>query len=521
MINAVNREIPDEILEKYHKEGFQGSRYRDGKYYQKAAPQVRGYVDPGRSKMAESIQDAIRKCGGRDGMVFGFHHHFRDGDYIVNMVVQAAVDMGLRDITIAASSLGSAHDPVADYIERGIVTGIQYSGIRGRIGEAVSHGKLKTPAIVRSHGGRVRAIEEGDVHIDIAFIGAPTCDEYGNARALGGKSDCGVLSYSKVDAQYADHVVVITDCLVPYPNVPASISQVDVDYVVVVDEIGNPKKIASNVVRMTQDRRELLMAEYCTQLIAESPYFKDGFSFQTGAGGASLAVNTMLQPILEEKGIKLGFAIGGITKPMCELLDAGLVRKIVDAQAFDTFAIESLRTNPNHIEISTSEYANPMNKGAFVNRLDFVILGALEVDVDYNVNVTTGSDGVLRGAPGGHPDTAAGSKCCIIVTPLVRGRMATVCEHVVTVTTPGDCVDVLVTDYGIAVNPLRPDLIACLDEAGIPHVSIEELKEKAYSLVGRPDDLEWEDKVVAILEARDGTILDVVRKIKPYTLDEA
>ena len=29
------------------------------------------------------------------------------------------------------------------------------------------------------------------------------------------------------------------------------------------------------------------------------------------------------------------------------------------------------------------------------------------------------------------------------------------------------------------------------------------------------------DKVVAILEARDGTILDVVRKIKPYTLDEA
>ena len=130
MINAVNREIPDEILEKYHKEGFQGSRYRDGKYYRKAAPRVRGYVDPGRSKMADSIQDAIRKCGGRNGMVFGFHHHFRDGDYIVNMVVQAAVDMGLRDITIAASSLGSAHDPVADYIERGIVTGIQCSEVK-------------------------------------------------------------------------------------------------------------------------------------------------------------------------------------------------------------------------------------------------------------------------------------------------------------------------------------------------------------------------------------------------------
>ena len=98
--------------------------------------------------------------------------------------------------------------------------------------------------------------------------------------------------------------------------------------------------------------------------------------------------------------------------------------------------------------------------------------------------------------------------------------MATVCEHVVTVTTPGDCVDVLVTDYGIAVNPLRRDLIECLDNAGIPHVDIEELKEKAYSLVGRPDDLAWEDQVVAVLEARDGTILDVVRKIRPYSPEE-
>ena len=97
--------------------------------------------------------------------------------------------------------------------------------------------------------------------------------------------------------------------------------------------------------------------------------------------------------------------------------------------------------------------------------------------------------------------------------------MATVCEHVVTVTTPGDCVDVLVTDYGIAVNPLRPDLIQCLDAAGIPHVGIETLKEKAYALVGTPDDLEWEEQVVAVLEARDGTILDVVRKIRPFTLD--
>lgn len=77
----------------------------------------------------------------------------------------------------------------------------------------------------------------------------------------------------------------------------------------------------------------------------------------------------------------------------------------------------------------------------------------------------------------------------------------------------------MVTDYGTAVNPLRQDIIDCLDKAGIPHVTIESLKEKAYSLVGRPDDLEWEDKVIAVVEARDGSILDVVRRIKPVTLD--
>ena len=61
-------------------------------------------------------------------------------------------------------------------------------------------------------------------------------------------------------------------------------------------------------------------------------------------------------------------------------------------------------------------------------------------------------------------------------------------------------------------------IIEALDAAGIKHVPIKELQEKAYSMVGRPDDLQWKDKVVAILEARDGTILDVVREIKPYEI---
>lgn len=512
MINHVGREIPDQFLTE-GKEAFQGQFYRDGYTYRKASPTVRAEVAPGRDKVVVSLTEAIQKCGLRDGMTVSFHHHLRDGDYVVNMVMEAIASLGIRDITVCASSLGDAHDPIVKYIEDGTITGISSSGVRGKIGEAISSGKLRKVAYIRSHGGRVRAIETGDIHIDVAFIGAPTCDCYGNARGKGGKSDCGVLSYSMVDARYADKVVVVTDCLVDFPNFPPSIQAVDVDYVVVVEQIGNPKKIANALLRFTQDPRELKIAQWAAEVMVHTPYFKDGFSFQTGGGGPSLAVTRFLRPYMEERGIKMSFAMGGITRPMVELLKEGFIRTIVDAQDFDIASVESVNTTPGHYEISTSQYANPMNKGAFVNRLDFVILGALEIDVDYNVNVITGSNGVIRGAPGGHVDTAAGSKCSIMVAPLVRSRISTVKDRVITVTTPGESVDVLVTDYGVSINPRRQDLLEALKDSGLPLCTIEELRDKAYALVGKPEEVQFEEQVVALVEYRDGTIIDVVRKI--------
>ena len=519
MINAVNREIPDELL-KDGKEVYQGKNYMDGKYVKKDSPRTRACVKPQESKICETIREACEKCGAHDGMTFSFHTELRDGDYVASMVAKVLVEeMGLKDITVAATSLGAAQDVIADYIEEGKIIGVQTSGVRGRIGEVISAGKLASPAIIRSHGGRPRAVEAGEVHIDIAFLAAASSDCCGNASGVGGKNNFGSFGFGTHDSHYADHTVIITDTLVDFPNLPSSVSAIDVDCVCVVDDIGDAKKISTQEARVTDNPRELMMAENVAKVIAATPYFKDGFSFQTGVGGPSLAVNRFLEEHMVEKNIKMKFALGGTSSSVCKLQDKGLVEHILDTQDFDQGAIDHIFKNPNHHEISLSEYANAANKGAYVNKLDYVVLSALEIDTEFNVNVITGSDGVLRGAPGGHPDTAAGSKCCIIVTPLTRGRMATVCDHVVTVTTPGDCVDVLVTDYGIAVNPLRQDLIKCLDEAGIPHKTIEELKEKAYSLVGTPDDLEWEDKVVAIVEARDGTILDVVRKIKPYCAD--
>lgn len=513
MKNSVNRIIPDEFLGEGI-EAFQGQYYRDNYEYQKAAPTIRSQVRPHESKVLDSIRSAIEKVGLKDGMTVSFHHHFRNGDYVCAMVFEVIKELGIKDIYLCASSLGKAQASLVPLIEDGTITGISSSGVRDEIGNAISAGKLKNPATIRSHGGRVRAIETGQVKIDVAFIGAPTSDDFGNASGIGGKADCGVLSYSAVDAMYADNVIVITDTLVPYPNNPYSIKGIDVDYVVKVDQVGDSKKIAGNAIRMTKDPRELMIAEYATKCVVNTPWFKDGFSFQTGAGGASLAVTQFLKKEMTDHNITMEFALGGIVKPMVDMLQEGYIKKIADTQDFDIAAVESVHRTPNHFEITTSEYANPLNKGAYVNKLDYVILGALEIDVDFNVNVVVGSDGTIQGAPGGHVDTSAGSKCCIVVSPLVRGRLATVRTAVTSVTTPGESVDILVTEYGVAVNPRRQDILESLQKTDLPLVTIEALRDIAYGIVGEPQDIQFEDKVVALVEYRDGTIIDVIRQVK-------
>ena len=515
MINAVGRDIPQEVIDATGKKVFEGVYAYDNYEYKKAAPTVHTVCDPKRSKMVENIHDALVKCGIKDGMTISFHHHFREGDYIVNMVMEEIHNMGIKDITICASSLGKAHDPIVPYIEDGTIVGIQSSGVRGKIGEAISTGKLRDLAIMRSHGGRVRALVTGETQIDIAFIGTPTCDEYGNCRGIGGKSDCGVLSYAMSDAFHANKVVAITDCMVPFPNFPAHISMTKVDYVVEVDQIGDPKKIATGAAKPTTDMRKLMMADYCTQFVVNSPYFKDGFSYQTGVGGASIASTISLAKIMKERNIRMRFGVGGLTKPMCDLLINNQVDCLLDTQDFDLAAVESVK-NLKHFRISAGEYADPFNKGAVVNKLDFVILAALEVDVNFNCNVVVGSDGVITGAQGGHPDTAAGAKCTIVIAPLLQGRIPAICSEVTTVTTPGESIDVVITDYGIAINPRRQDLIEAMKGVDLPFKTIEELRDIAYSIVGEPEKVQFGDRVVGIIEARDGTIMDVVRQIKPY-----
>jgi len=467
-----------------------------------------------KTKVRKDLEKVIDELEIKDSMTVSFHHHFRNGDLIGSMVMDILDRKNIKNLTIFPSSLSSAHDDFGKYIKSGLIGKICTSGLRGKLGQDISSGLLEEPVVIRSHGGRARAIVQGDEKIDVTFLGAPHCDVQGNANGFEGNSPCGSLGYAKVDAKYADKVVILTDDLTDELAMPYSIPAYDVDFVVEVDSIGIKEKIMSGATRSVTNPKELLIAKKTAQVIEELNIVQDNFSFQTGSGGSSLAVSQFLRESMIKKDVKADFALGGITGHMVNLHEEGLVKKLLDVQSFDLSAVSSLKNNKNHFEIDASFYADISNSGNAVNRLDVVILSALEIDTKFNVNVITGSDGVFRGASGGHSDTAAGSKVCIVVAPLVRGRIATVKEKVLNIVTPGSTIDVLVTDHGVAVNPNRKDIIDKLKESKVKVIDINDLREMAEKITGKPEKINYTNKVVGLIEYRDGTIIDKVYQVK-------
>lgn len=511
MKNKIGRELSDEIMQQKGYKPFETTKMGNPTV-KRVAPKVR--ISTGDDKVTASLTDVV-KNNVKDGMTISFHHHLREGDFIFNLVLDEIIKQGIKNLTIAPSSLTNVmNEKVIEGIKAGTITHIESSGMRGTLGDAISHGLLDNPVILRSHGSRARAIENGETKIDVAFLGVPNADRLGNANGMVGNAAFGSLGYALVDAKYADKVILLTDNLVDYPNTPASINQTQVDYVVKVDKVGDPDLIGSGATRFTKNPKDLKIAKMVSDVITHSPYFKENFSFQTGSGGASLAVTRFLRDEMIKKNIKASFALGGVTTPIINLLNEGLIKKVMDVQDFDKGAADSMKNDVNQQEIDASWYADPDNKGAMVDQLDVCILSALEIDTDFNVNVMTGSDGILRGAVGGHQD-AATAKMTIISAPLTRGRIATVVPQVGTVVTPGESIDVLVTEVGVAVNPKRQDLIEAFKKVpSIPLYTIEELQEKAYQIVGKPKPLEYTNKVVALIEYRDGTIIDEVKEVK-------
>ena len=514
MRNAVGREIPERIGDRVLRP-FEGA-FATSNDRPKAPRPVKS-APRQEDKLVPSIDAAIEACGLSDGMTVSFHHMFRDGDRVVNQVLDACARRRVKGLRLFPTALFPVHEPVIEHIRSGVVNRIEGS-MNGPVGAFVSQGgKLAEPAVLRSHGGRWRAVEAGDVEIDVAFVAASQADSYGNANGVHGPTPCGTVSFCAVDAQYAKKTVVVTNEVAPYPAHPMEIQQGWTDYVVEVDEIGDPGSIVSGTLQLTKSPTRLRIARLTADAVVASPYFTDGFSFQGGAGGISLAVTKYLGDEMERAGIVGSFGMGGATKLLVELLHRGLIRTILDGQAFDLDAIDSLRDDEAHVLIDPGLYANYDSRGCATYKLDTAFLGATEVDLDFNVNVNTHSDGQLLHGIGGHQEVAAGAAMTMITAPTLRGRIPVIVDRVTTVTTPGETIDVVVTERGIAVNPRREDLKERFAAAGLPVRPLEEIKAEAERLVrpiGKPV---FGDEVIGVIEWRDGTVIDVVRKVEGWT----
>jgi len=510
--NAVGRLVPDTINGRTVTPFAGIGNHRP--VGRKAGPPIPSGADYTGSKLVDSIDAVLDRVELKNGMTISFHHHLRNGDRLVNLVVEKLAERGIRDITLAPSALFPVHEPLVTHIENGVIGNIEGS-MNGPVGRLCTVGGFRKTAILRSHGGRYRAIQDGDLHIDLAFIAAPSADEHGNANGVHGPSAFGSIGFALADSLYADEVVVVTDNLVPFPCYPWAIQGGNVDWVVTVDSLGDPDKIVSGTTRITTDPERLKIARWAAELVRDSGLMGEpAFSFQAGAGGMSLAFVQYLGEFMRETGITAAFARGGSTQLLVDLLNEGLVRYILDGQCFDMAGVKSLADHPRHIDTNPFTSYCYHTKGCFAPRVKVSVLGATEIDRHFNVNVNTHSDGWLLHGIGGFQDTTD-AYMTIITAPLVRKVHPIVVDDVVTVTAPGEAIDALVTDHGIAINPRRQDLLDRLKGSGLPLVTMDELYDKATELIGekRAPKPETTDRIVAAIEWRDGTVIDVVRQL--------
>lgn len=515
VVNAAGRRVPTEVNGRTEVPYAGVAAHRPSGT--KAAPPIPSsadYPDDG-NKVVADLKTALRECGLRDGMTISTHHHFRNGDLVAVPLFDACAELGIRDLRWFPSASFPCHAPILKHLESGVVHHIEGS-MNGPLGDFCSTGKMRGTAVLRSHGGRFQAIQDGEVHIDIAVIAAPTADPFGNANGVQGPSACGGLGFALADSMYADRVIVVTDNLVPFPCVPWMIQGNHVDRVVKMDRIGEPSKIVSGTTEITKSPDRLLIADLLARFVRDAGILRDGFSFQAGAGGTALAFAMFLKEMMRERGIRARFVRGGSTKYLVEMLEEGLTDYILDGQTFDLFGVRSMGQNARHVHTSPFTSYNYHGKGNFASMVDVTVLGATEVDVNFNANVVTHSDGRLLHGIGGWQNCLFG-KCVILAVPSFRDRLPVIVDEVTTICGPGELIDVIATERGLLINPLRQDLIDALhaSRSTVPLRTIHDLKAEVEALCGGPPAKpKLEEKVVAAIKWVDGTLIDAVRAVR-------
>ncbi|MGE5364911.1 MAG: citrate lyase subunit alpha [Bacteroidota bacterium] len=511
--NAADRLVPVEVNGKKQIPFMGVNKFRPE--YRMANPPVRSCADYpwDGNKVVKNLKEALKKAGIKNGMTISTHHHLRNGDILTNLLFDTIKEMGIKNIVWFPTASFPCHQHLIKYLEDGTIHHIEGS-MNGPLGKFTTQGKMKGMGVLRSHGGRYQSVQDGEVHIDIAVIAAPSADPFGNANGSHGKSACGLIGFALADSEYADKVIVVTDNLVPFPCVPWQIQGNNVDYVVNIDSLGDASKIVSGTTEITKSPDRLLIAEYVARFIDEAGIMKDGFSFQAGSGGTNLAFVLFLKERMKAKGVRARFVRGGSTKYLVQLLEEGLTDYILDGQTFDLEGVRSMRENPGHVNTSPFTSYNFHGKGNFASIVDAAVLGATEVDVNFNANVVSHSDGYLLHGIGGWQNCLY-SKCTILAIPSFRDRIPVIIDEVTTLCGPGELVDVIITERGIAINPRRKDLIRTLKDSDLPLRSIKQIRDEVYDICGgAPQKPKLnKKKVVAVVKWVDGTLLDSVYQV--------
>ena len=512
VLNAAGRTVPELVngrlqnpflgVGKYHPQGV------------KASSPIRTAADypANGDKRVADLETALRKCGLRDGMVISSHHHLRDGDRVALMALEAAARIGARNLMWFPSASFPSQEGAIKLMESGVIDHIEGS-MNGSLGDYCTQGKMRGMGVLRSHGGRWQAIQDGEVHIDIAVIAAPTADPFGNCDGSHGKSACGSLGFALADSMYADHVIVVTDNPIPFPCIPWQIQGNNVDYVVEVESIGDPTKIVSGTTQITRSPDRLRIAEFVARFLRDAGILRNGFSFQAGAGGIALAFVGYLKQMMKDAGVKARFVRGGSTKYLVELLEEDLTDYILDGQTFDIEGVRSLADNARHVATSPFTSYNFHGKGNFASMVDAVVLGATEVDTNFNANVVTHSDGrLLHGIGGWQNCLTAG--CTILAVPSFRDRIPVIVDRVTTLCGPGELIDVVVTERGIGINPRRQDLIDAVKQSKLPIRPLHEIQAEVEGICGgKPQRPRAGERAVAVVKWVDGTLLDTVWQV--------
>lgn len=433
---------------------------------------------------SNSISEVFDVLDIKDRMTISFNHYLGNGDYVQNIVNEEILKRDIKGLYYAPNSIFSNNTILSTLIENKNVTNIETTFLNGKVADTIGEGKLDGLLIINTIGGRSRKIESGEMPIDVAFITLPAFYKEGNT------DNC--LEYAISDLKYAHKVVLVTDCK------SSALSKIElinkyVDVILEVDKVGEQ---VNNLLESTTDKEDLEIASLTSELLNELGLIKNNMSMQIETNKKTLAVINNIRDIMEQNNIKSSFVIGEKNNIFMDMQKKGLLEKFYDIK-----------------NLNSSKYVNPYDE-PICDKLDFVVLNANEIDKDFNVNVITDFNGKIIGGSNVHSDIAHGAKVTVVITKLNEAKTSIIKNKVTTITTPGEDIDILVTEKGISINPKRNDLIEKIKYSKLPIYSIDELFELSNDSVDASNMIETTNQIIGYVQYRDGSIIDNLYKYK-------